>query len=74
MDAKVSMKVAGRPRRVLEWRAGCERYSEPENNGEERGKGERGRRTRCYQILLPAVAGLAASIPPRGGAVSKLRI
>lgn len=33
------MKVAGRPRRVLEGLAGCEAESEPENNGEQRAKG-----------------------------------
>lgn len=51
IDAKVSMKTAGRPRRVLEWLAGCEGCGVPENNGEERGKGGRGTRTRRYQIL-----------------------
>lgn len=51
IDAKVSMKAAGRPRRVLEWLAECEGCSVPENNGEERGKGGRGTRRRRYQIL-----------------------
>lgn len=40
IDAKVRTKVAGRPRRVIEGLAGCEAWSEPENNGEQRGKGE----------------------------------
>lgn len=41
IDEKVRTNVAGRPRRVLAWLAGCEGYKEAENIGEERGKGGR---------------------------------
>lgn len=41
IDEKVRTNVAGRPRRVLAWLAGCEERSEAENIGEDGGKGGR---------------------------------
>lgn len=65
IDAKVSTNVVGRPRRVLEWRAECGGYSEPEitarRGGRDRGEGGHV----GIRYFLSAVAGLTASIPPR---------
>lgn len=64
MGGKVRTKVSGRPRRVLEGLAGCEAYSEPENKGEQRGKGEGKTDTTVSNTSYRRLQGsLGASLP-----------